>query len=390
MSTPAPPPLDLAPAAPDSKDWTWVLERPCDDCGFAAGDQTPADVARELRAGVPLWRAVLAAPDAAVRPDPLTWSPLEYAAHVRDVHRTFTERLALMMEHDAPQFPNWDQDATAVEERYFEQDPAVVAADLAAAAEAVTAAYDAVPDDALDRPGLRSNGSAFTIASLARYHLHDVVHHQWDVRTAATRAVYSQGAEAYAGGTQAATDRVLATLDDLAARLGAGARVLEIGSGGGRDALLLEERGLSVRRTDVAPGFVERLRAAGHDADVLDPLTSPDNVLADAARDGAPYDGVWANACLLHVQRDDLPTVLARLHGVVRPGGVLRLSLKEGDGGGFSSHGSIDSPRWFTYWRPPALVDVLDGAGWDVVDTGDGDGLRGERWLMVAAVRRPD
>jgi hypothetical protein len=41
--------------------------------------------------------------------------------------------------------------------------------------------YDTV--DTLDwaRPGQRSNGSQFTVESLGRYSLHDVVHHLWDV-----------------------------------------------------------------------------------------------------------------------------------------------------------------------------------------------------------------
>jgi hypothetical protein len=38
-----------------------------------------------------------------------------------------------------------------------------------------------VPADAWDRPGVRSNGSEFTVESLGRYHLHDVVHHLHDV-----------------------------------------------------------------------------------------------------------------------------------------------------------------------------------------------------------------
>ena len=32
-----------------------------------------------------------------------------------------------------------------------------------------------------DRPGRRSNGSVFTVDTLARYHLHDVEHHLHDV-----------------------------------------------------------------------------------------------------------------------------------------------------------------------------------------------------------------
>ena len=50
-----------------------------------------------------------------------------------------------------------------------------------------------------------------------------------------------------------------------------GARVLEIGSAAGRDARALEAAGLSVRRTDVTPGFVELMRADGYAADVRRP-----------------------------------------------------------------------------------------------------------------------
>ncbi len=111
------------------------------------------------------------------------WSPTEYAAHVRDVHRTFLVRVGRMLLEDDPMFTNWDQDETALVERYDLQDPAQVAPDLLAAAEQVAAVYDDVAEEAWDRRGTRSDGSLFTIESIGRYHLHDVVHHRWDVRS---------------------------------------------------------------------------------------------------------------------------------------------------------------------------------------------------------------
>ena len=111
------------------------------------------------------------------------WSPTEYACHVRDVHDLFGQRIGQMLAEDGARFANWDQDETAIEQRYDQQDPAAVGPDLLAAADRVAAVYDGVPDDAWDRRGLRSNGDAFTVESLGRYHLHDVVHHLWDVRT---------------------------------------------------------------------------------------------------------------------------------------------------------------------------------------------------------------
>ena len=172
---------------PDTKDWTWVLDEPCEECGFVAAAVDRAELGRLLREDTAGWAEVLGRPEVGERPDAGTWSPLEYACHVRDVHRVFAERLDLMLEQDEPTFANWDQDATAVEDRYDQQDPAVVATELIAAAEAVAARYDALDaahEATWARCGLRSNGSRFTVDSIARYHLHDVRHHSHDVRRA--------------------------------------------------------------------------------------------------------------------------------------------------------------------------------------------------------------
>ncbi len=164
---------------PDTKDWTWVLERPCPECGFDARSVTRERVPDLLRTNAAAWPAVLTGPAPARRPGPATWSPLEYACHVRDVCRVYTERLHLMTTESGPHYPNWDQDATAVEDRYHEQDPATVATELTGAAEVLAAAFEAVTD--WTRTGTRSDGAHFTIETFARYLVHDPVHHLWDV-----------------------------------------------------------------------------------------------------------------------------------------------------------------------------------------------------------------
>ncbi|WP_310964609.1 DinB family protein [Nocardioides terrisoli] len=169
------------PIEPDTKDWTWVLSRPCPDCAFDAARATPGRLPGLLQANAAGWREVLAGDDAAVRPADNIWSPLEYACHVRDVHRLFAARVRLMLEQVDPTFANWDQDETAVSARYDEQPADAVLVDLLTAADAAAAAYGAVPDDAWQRTGRRSDGSVFTVDTLGRYHLHDVVHHLWDV-----------------------------------------------------------------------------------------------------------------------------------------------------------------------------------------------------------------
>jgi hypothetical protein len=169
------------PIVPDDKNWTWVLERACPDCGFEAARFDPTRASADIDTNAAEWKVLLAHPKVAQRPDDATWSGLEYACHVRDVFRLYLVRLDLMLQQDGPQFPNWDQDATAVAERYAEQSPTVVADELVTAAVLLADAFAAVRPDQWDRTGFRSDGAAFTVDTFTRYMVHDPVHHVWDV-----------------------------------------------------------------------------------------------------------------------------------------------------------------------------------------------------------------
>lgn len=174
-------PHEPDPVVPDTKDWTWVLERSCPDCGFDTRTVTCGAVPALLRAQAAAWRPVLARDDVRERPAPAVWSALEYACHVRDVYRVFAARLDLMLREAEPTFPNWDQDATARDEGYRTSDPAAVADALVTAADALALAYGGVRDEQWDRVGRRSDGAVFSVDTLARYLLHDPAHHLWDV-----------------------------------------------------------------------------------------------------------------------------------------------------------------------------------------------------------------
>jgi hypothetical protein len=166
---------------PDTKDWTWVLERPCPECGLDTRSFSREQIPDMVRANAAAWRGPLAAPGAANRIRPGRWSSLEYGCHVRDVFRLFGQRLELMLTEDDPLFPNWDQDATAVAERYAEQDPAEVAAALSDAGQAIASRFAGVTGGQWLRTGRRSDGASFTVETFARYFIHDPVHHLYDV-----------------------------------------------------------------------------------------------------------------------------------------------------------------------------------------------------------------
>lgn len=167
---------------PDTKDWTWAARAACPECGFNGAEIAPEDVSALLRENAATWQLVLSSgDDVRVRPRADRWSTLEYACHVRDVCRLYDERLQLMLTEDGPHYANWDQDATAVEDRYNEQDPQQVADELDAAAERLAAAFEKVSGEQWERTGYRSDGAEFTVDSFARYFVHDPIHHLYDV-----------------------------------------------------------------------------------------------------------------------------------------------------------------------------------------------------------------
>ena len=86
-----------------------------------------------------------------------------------------------MLADNDPTFANWDQDETAVADRYGEQDPTMVAAELVAAADTLSKSFEGITAEQRERPGTRSDGARFTVETFARYLVHDPVHHLWDV-----------------------------------------------------------------------------------------------------------------------------------------------------------------------------------------------------------------
>lgn len=176
---------------PDNKDWTWVLERRCPECGFVASEVQRGQIAPRIRANAETWVGILADDPERLgrRAHDDRWSPLEYACHVRDVFRVVDKRLNLMLTLDDPTYQNWDQDRTAVEDHYENQDPKSVATELSQAAATLASDFDTVEGATWERPGTRSDGARFTVQTIGQYALHDAVHHVHDASGDLTKPV---------------------------------------------------------------------------------------------------------------------------------------------------------------------------------------------------------
>ncbi len=187
---------------------------------------------------------------------------------------------------------------------------------------------------------------------------------------------YAAEARAYAGRTRELERR---RLDAFAAALPPGGRVLELGCGGGQDSEALLALGLDVTPTDGSP---ELAREAGKR------LGRPVGVLLfeDIAWTGV-FDGIWANACLLHVPRLALPGILCRIHAALRPGGFFHASFKAGSREGRDRFG-----RFYNYPSADWLRTAYGSEGWERLDIEEeaGGGYDGEptAWFYALAIKK--
>ncbi|KRE23846.1 SAM-dependent methyltransferase [Bosea sp. Root483D1] len=194
-------------------------------------------------------------------------------------------------------------------------------------------------------------------------------------RDADTLGFYAAEAEIYAGRARELGEARLRRFAEL---LPAGGQVLELGCGGGQDSEALLALGLDVTPTDGSPELAaEAQKRLGRPVSVL----LFEHLAAEAA-----FDGVWANACLLHVPRPALPGILTRVHRALRPGGAFYASFKAGEAEGRDRLG-----RYYNYPDAGWLRMAYGDLGWNRIDIeenlGGGYDREPTRWLHAMAIK---
>ena len=148
-----------------------------------------------------------------------------------------------------------------------------------------------------------------------------------------------------------------ATVREFVSRLH-GKDVLNLGSGPGRDSLILREHGLSVTCIDGSKEMVEMTFRLGFKSIQAD--------LRDLNLAGL-YDGIWAYSSLIHLTYDESKELLEKIHNLLRPGGILFLGLIEGNGHETRNVANSCYTRYFEYYDENKVESLLHGTGMKIV-----------------------
>ena len=176
-------------------------------------------------------------------------------------------------------------------------------------------------------------------------------------------------------------------VDHLAEALGPAARVLDLGSGSGRDAAHLLARGYDVVAADGSEAILVQAATlhpelSGRTARVVVPGPLP-----FAAHS---FDGAMSWAVIMHVPEAGLPEVFAELARVVKPGGVLGYSVNT-ERAGLDGAGTDARGRHFTCLPASAWERLHEQAGFSTVELEESDDITGRsgiRWATFLARRR--
>ncbi len=132
-----------------------------------------------------------------------------------------------------------------------------------------------------------------------------------------------------------------------------GSKLLELGSGPGKDLLLLSEC-YQATGSDSSAIFVERLKKLNSSIKVK-------QLDAIKMNTDERFDGIYSNKALIHLSRDELPASFERQARVLKTGGIALHSFWHGDGE--AEHQGL----CFVYYREDSLRALI-GRGYEILE----------------------
>jgi ubiquinone/menaquinone biosynthesis C-methylase UbiE len=184
--------------------------------------------------------------------------------------------------------------------------------------------------------------------------------------TQRTQAAYDQLVEVYA---EANHKPLSGSLEALAQRLaqyvGFQGTVLDAGCGTGRDLDWFTDHGVWAAGIDLSVGMLAFARQALERPGAAPPPLAQ----MDMTRLGFPsgyFSGVWCSAALLHLPKQAAPAALGEFHRLLRPGGMLALSLQQGRGETWEPGYGTSIERFFARYSPEEISGMLESCGFAI------------------------
>lgn len=163
-----------------------------------------------------------------------------------------------------------------------------------------------------------------------------------------------------------------------------GNAILDVGCGGGVKSQYIIDRGFSVTGIDFSEKMIEiaQERVPAGNFSVQD-ITRP-------LKFQKQFDGIFAQAVLLHIPKDEISKTLSNLCGALKPGGYFYIALKRKDGGqpdeqviAENDYG-YEYERFFSFFTLDEIKKYVADAGMEIVFVDETEGLK-VNWIQIIA-----
>lgn len=160
-------------------------------------------------------------------------------------------------------------------------------------------------------------------------------------------------------------------------------KILDLGCGPGRDLVAFKAQNQTVIGLDATPAFVEMARQSSG-CEVWQQSFLSLNLPNDS------FDGIFANASLIHVPRREMVRVLRDLWRSLILNGVMLMSMGLGDWEGYTARTS--GYRYVVAWEYETLAPCLEQAGFTIINhyyRPPGLPRPEQSWLVIVARKMP-
>jgi SAM-dependent methyltransferase len=160
-------------------------------------------------------------------------------------------------------------------------------------------------------------------------------------------------------------------------------KILDLGCGPGRDLLAFQQQGHTVVGLDATPAFVTMAQATVG-CEVWQ------QSFLNLALPPATFDGIFANASLIHVPQVDMVRVLQDLWRSLVPQGAIVLSMARGDHEGYMARPT--GHRYVAGWEYATLAPCLEQANFTILQhyyRPPGLPIEQQSWLVMVAQKSP-
>lgn len=130
-----------------------------------------------------------------------------------------------------------------------------------------------------------------------------------------------------------------------------GKKILDLGSGPGNISLIFRNKGFEPLCVDFSGEMIKLCKEKGLNAvqSNIEELNLSES-----------FGGIWANASLLHISKNNLPSVIQNVYDLLLPKGVFFIGMKEGDFEGYEFREHYpEVKRYFSYYKKEELEKIL-------------------------------